>query len=282
MEIQSLIDKYIPVTMNSLNIDKGISEVEKDLIIEQESQIPNLVSSSRRNPLLDKNCCFNELPLSNSIKENPFPKTKYILTKEQELKPLDIDSIFNDKNNILINKEKEELKNKKMEIIKNEEYKEYVPKIKMNLTLEQVFSREKNNKWYILKEDGQIGPFNDFNLYKTIRDIYYECFYQGRQIPQYLVKEEKGEIFPMEESFQSLNIQFYKEIQKNIKNSSLYGNKMFFPFPRNPFFNQQQNNNNDNKDNNLKENNNNIIVDKEKDKNIEVKELNVDDMFKDK
>ena len=114
MEIQSLIDKYIPVTMNSLNIDKGISEVEKDLIFEQESQIPNLVSSSRRNQLLDKNCCFNELPLSNSIKENPFPKTKYTLTKEQELKPLDIDSIFNDKNNLLINKEKEELKNKKM------------------------------------------------------------------------------------------------------------------------------------------------------------------------
>ena len=280
MEIQSILDKYTPVNINSLNIEKDVLDIEKDIIFEKESQIPNLVSSSNRP--FDKNYCFYDLPLTKSTKENIFPKFNYRLKYKEEIKPLDVDSLFDNKNDILQNIADNELRNKKLEIIKNEQYKEYIPKIKMNLTLEQVYSQEKNNKWYIFMENEKIGPFNDFNLYKKIRDIYLDCFQQKKQIPYYLVKEEKGEIYlTMEECFQRLNKKFYKEIQKNIKNSG-YGNTVFYPQMNFPFYFPQNNNiiiNNNNIP--VKHNDNNPDKNKEEVKQ-EAKELDIDKFFENK
>ena len=280
MEIQSILDKYSPVNINSLNIEKDVLDIEKDIIFEKESQIPNLVSSSNRP--FDKNYCFYDLPLTKLTKENIFPKFNYRLKYKEEIKPLDVDSLFDNKNDILQNIADNELRNKKLEIIKNEQYKEYIPKIKMNLTLEQVYSQEKNNKWYIFMENEKLGPFNDFNLYKKIRDIYLDCFQQKKQIPYYLIKEEKGEIYlTMEECFQRLNKKFYKEIQKNIKNSG-YGNTVFYPQMNFPFYFPQNNNiiiNNNNIP--VKHNDNNPDKNKEEVKQ-EAKELDIDKFFENK
>ena len=280
MEIQSILDKYTPVNINSLNIEKDVLDIEKDIIFEKESQIPNLVSSSNRP--FDKNYCFYDLPLIQSTRENIFPKFSYRLKYKEEIEPLDVDSLFDNKNDILQNISDNALRNKKLEIIKKEQYKEYIPKIKMNLTLEQVYSQEKNNKWYIFMENEKIGPFNDFNLYKKIRDIYFDCFQQKKPIPYYLIKEEKGEIYlTMEECFQRLNKKFYKEIQKNIKNSG-YGNTVFYPQMNFPFYFPQNNNiiiNNNNIP--VKHNDNNPDKNKEEVKQ-EAKELDIDKFFENK
>ena len=128
-------------------------------------------------------------------------------------------------------------------------------------------------------ENEKIGPFNDFNLYKKIRDIYFDCFQQKKPIPYYLIKEEKGEIYlTMEECFQRLNKKFYKEIQKNIKNSG-YGNTVFYPQMNFPFYFPQNNNiiiNN----NNIPVKTNDINPDKNKEEvKQEIKEIDPDEFF---
>jgi len=274
MEIQAILDKYSPETFNSLNIENNILDIEKELIFEKEHQIPSLITSSKRP--FDKNICYYDLPLVKTIKENIIPKNKYKLKYEQEIKPLDIDSIFNEKNDILKESSDNELRNKKIEIIKNNQYKEYIPKIKLNLTLEQVYSQEKNNKWYLLSDKEKMGPFNDFNLYKKIRDIYLYCFSHKIQIPYYLVKEEKSEAYlTMEESFQNLNKVFSKNIQKNINNSGLL-NKVYYPFKTFPFFIPPNNINNINNNIDSKKNND---VEKNKEEKYTKKEINVDEFF---
>ena len=278
MEIQSILDKYSPETFNSLNIENNILDIEKELIFEKEHQIPSLITSSKRP--FDKNICYYDLPLVKTIKENIIPKNKYKLKYEQEIKPLDIDSIFNEKNDILKESSDNELRNKKIEIIKNNQYKEYIPKIKLNLTLEQVYSQEKNNKWYLLSDKEKMGPFNDFNLYKKIRDIYLYCFSHKIQIPYYLVKEEKSEAYlTMEESFQNLNKVFSKNIQKNINNSGLL-NKVYYPFKTFPFFIPPNNININNINNNIESKKNN--VEKNKEEKCIKKEINVDEFFENK
>ena len=275
MEIQSILDKYSPETFNSLNIENNILDIEKELIFEKEHQIPSLITSSKRP--FDKNICYYDLPLVKTIKENIIPKNKYKLKYEQEIKPLDIDSIFNEKNDILKESSDNELRNKKIEIIKNNQYKEYIPKIKLNLTLEQVYSQEKNNKWYLLSDKEKMGPFNDFNLYKKIRDIYLYCFSHKIQIPYYLVKEEKSEAYlTMEESFQNLNKVFSKNIQKNINNSGLL-NKVYYPFKTFPFFIPPNNININNINNNIESKKNN--VEKNKEEKCIKKEINFDEFF---
>ena len=276
MEIQEILDKYSPETFNSLNIENNILDIEKELIFEKEHQIPSLITSSKRP--FDKNICYYDLPLVKTIKENIIPKNKYKLKYEQEIKPLDIDSIFNEKNDILKESSDNELRNKKIEIIKNNQYKEYIPKIKLNLTLEQVYSQEKNNKWYLLSDKEKMGPFNDFNLYKKIRDIYLYCFSHKIQIPYYLVKEEKSEAYlTMEESFQNLNKVFSKNIQKNINNSGLL-NKVYYPFKTFPFFIPPNNININNINNNIDSKKNND-VEKNKEEKYTKKEINVDEFF---
>ena len=275
MEIQAILDKYSPETFNSLNLENNILDIEKELIFEKEHQIPSLITSSKRP--FDKNICYYDLPLVKTIKENIIPKNKYKLKYEQEIKPLDIDSIFNEKNDILKESSDNELRNKKIEIIKNNQYKEYIPKIKLNLTLEQVYSQEKNNKWYLLSDKEKMGPFNDFNLYKKIRDIYLYCFSHKIQIPYYLVKEEKSEAYlTMEESFQNLNKVFSKNIQKNINNSGLL-NKVYYPFKTFPFFIPPNNININNINNNIESKKNN--VEKNKEEKCIKKEINVDEFF---
>ena len=276
MEIQAILDKYSPETFNSLNIENNILDIEKELIFEKEHQIPSLITSSKRP--FDKNICYYDLPLVKTIKENIIPKNKYKLKYEQEIKPLDIDSIFNEKNEILKESSDNELRNKKIEIIKNNQYKEYIPKIKLNLTLEQVYSQEKNNKWYLLSDKEKMGPFNDFNLYKKIRDIYLYCFSHKIQIPYYLVKEEKSEAYlTMEESFQNLNKVFSKNIQKNINNSGLL-NKVYYPFKTFPFFIPPNNININNINNNIDSKKNND-AEKNKEEKCIKKEINVDEFF---
>ena len=44
MEIQSILDKYTPVSLNSLKIEKDLLDTEKEIILEKESQIPNMIS----------------------------------------------------------------------------------------------------------------------------------------------------------------------------------------------------------------------------------------------
>ena len=276
MEIQAILDKYSPETFNSLNLENNILDIEKELIFEKEHQIPSLITSSKRP--FDKNICYYDLPLVKTIKENIIPKNKYKLKYEQEIKPLDIDSIFNEKNDILKESSDNELRNKKIEIIKNNQYKEYIPKIKLNLTLEQVYSQEKNNKWYLLSDKEKMGPFNDFNLYKKIRDIYLYCFSHKIPIPYYLVKEEKSEAYlTMEESFQNLNKVFSKNIQKNINNSGLL-NKVYYPFKTFPFFIPPNNININNINNNIDSKKNND-VEKNKEEKYTKKEINVDEFF---
>ena len=276
MEIQAILDKYSPETFNSLNLENNILDIEKELIFEKEHQIPSLITSSKRP--FDKNICYYDLPLVKTIKENIIPKNKYKLKYEQEIKPLDIDSIFNEKNDILKESSDNELRNKKIEIIKNNQYKEYIPKIKLNLTLEQVYSQEKNNKWYLLSDKEKMGPFNDFNLYKKIRDIYLYCFSHKIQIPYYLVKEEKSEAYlTMEESFQNLNKVFSKNIQKNINNSGLL-NKVYYPFKTFPFFIPPNNININSINNNIESKKNND-VEKNKEEKCTKKEINVDEFF---
>ena len=101
MSIQSMLNKYTPVSINSLNLEKNLKEIDKEAIFEKNSQLPNLVISSSRP--FDKNNCFYELPLNNSIKENIFPKINYTLKENKQIKELDIDSIFDEKNSILKN-----------------------------------------------------------------------------------------------------------------------------------------------------------------------------------
>ena len=144
MDIQSILNKYTKVSIDSLNLEKDLLDIEKDIILEKESQEPDIVISSNRP--FDKNYCYYDLHLKNSVKENIFPKKKYILKDQLVINPLDIDAIFDENKNILENNPENEIKKKKLDIITKGKYKEYVPKIKLNLTLEQVFSYEKNNK----------------------------------------------------------------------------------------------------------------------------------------
>ena len=267
MEIQSLINKYSSVPINSLNLDKDILDIEKDFIFEKESQKPNLVISSSRP--FDKNYCYYELPLNNSIKENIFPKFKYTLKDEQQIMPLDIDTVFNEKNDIFTKNPEKEIKIKKIEIIKNRQYTEYKPKIKTEYTLEQVYSKEKDHNWYIINDNGEIGPFNDFNLYKNIKDIYTNCILQKKPIPYYLIKEEKSEVYlTMEECFDKLNKKYTKEIQKHLINSNLNTNMISFP-------------NQNSLNNKIKINQNNINMNNEN-RNSEKKDIDVNDFFGDK
>ena len=272
MEIQSLLNKYSSVPINSLNLDKDILDIEKDIIFEKESQKPNLVTSSSRP--FDKNYCYYELPLNNSIKENIFPKFKYILKEEQQIKPLDIDTVFNEKNDIFTKNLEKEIKMKKIELIKNKQYTEYIPKIKTEYTLEQIYSKEKDHNWYIINDNGEVGPFNDFNLYKNIKDIYTNCILQKKPIPYYLIKEEKSAVYlTMEECFDKLNKKYTKEIQKYLINSNLYlkTNMIFYP--------NQTSINNNIKDNQIKQNNININTEN---KYSEKKDIDVNDFFDNK
>lgn len=238
MKIQSIFDKYNPIEFDEIEKKIDLSNSEKELIFVKECQIPNLMADS--NQPFNKNKCFYDLPSDNSIEEN-ISENNSTTKNEQKIKPLDIDEVFSE--------EEIKLTNKISEIIKKGEYKEYIPpktqKLTINYTLADKFSQEKNNKWYIIDDKQPKGPFNDFNLYKKITEIFKDCYNEGKQVPHYLIKEEKNQLYlTMEQCLEKLNKEFDKKIKQN-KHNLIYLN-----------------------------NNNDI--------NLRIKDINVEDFFKKK
>ena len=225
MDIQTILDRYTQVSLNDLDIKKDLFDFEKELILEEKSNIPNLVIDSSRP--FDKNYCFYDLPLNNNVKENIFPKTKYTLKSQHTtgIISLNIDSFFKEINNIKNNNNKiNENRDKKLEI------KNYYKSGEINFNLNKNKMTEKEekekkeehpteykNKWYIIKGDENLGPFNDYDLFKKINDIFYENITKENKVPYYLVKEENYDYYyTMEECYFNLYKQFKFEIPENM------------------------------------------------------------------
>lgn len=274
MDLQSMIDKYTTVQINSLKIENGLSNIEKNIILKEESQKPKLVELSD-SPIVKDNC-FYELPPTNSITEN-FPKTKYTLKPEKRRTiDLDTNSIFSDDNYILNMKEKEKIKNKITEIIKNNKNREFIPKLKVDLTLAQSFEMEKNNRWYIMDNKQKLGPFNDYLLYKKITEIYGDCISKNKKIPNYLIKSDKNETYlTMEKCLQKFNKEFYQKIMEHFKKIGLIENWIYYLYPN--LYNFYSNNNNIEQNNNNAPGNNDININTQN--HLEEKEINVNQFF---
>ena len=216
-KIQNLLDKYEPKPLNSLKLENNILDIEKDIIFEKESQIPNFVLNS--NCPFDKNYCFYDISLTVSTKENIFPKEKYFLKSQQivELKPVDINKIFDDditfKNDTTNSpnekrEEKEDIKDDEVQkkiisSIENHNYKSYIPK---NLEKNNnINPNEVINEWYIIGNKTKEGPFNDFTMYNKLYQIYYDATSKKEKLPNYLINEKKTDIFmTMDECFSRL------------------------------------------------------------------------------
>ena len=232
-KIQYLLDKYEPKSLNSIKIENDILDFEKDIIFEKESQIPNFVLDS--SCPFDKNYCFYDISLKVSTKENIFPKEKYFLKSQQivELKPIDINKIFDDdtifKNDSPKNpedKDEEEKKNdedsvkqKIISSIKNNHYKSYIPK---NLEKNEIINKNINeidNEWYIIENNTEEGPFNDFSMFNKLYKIYYDS--KGN-FPNYLLKEKKSDIFmTMHDCFDRLRAK-YEYTKQNTTNNEYF------------------------------------------------------------
>lgn len=289
MEKQLILDKYEPLPLESLKIENNLLDVEKKLIFEEESQIPNLVISS--NCPFNKNYCFYDIVLNVSTKENIFPKQKYYLKSQQimELKPIDINSIFNDdtlNNNIVntsdnnvkekaINDDENSVHNKIISSIKSKNYKSYIPK-NANIEKGEVGNIGNNvnlsdNEWYIIgNKNNNIpdGPYNDLQMYNKLYQIYYICLSKNEKFPNYLINEKKSDIFmTMDDCFEKLKtrLQYLKTVGiysnnnqlANQNNFNLYNNILFYQSQMLPYY--QMNNlfslNNNNLNNNINKNN---------------------------
>lgn len=224
-QIQNLLNKYEAKPLNSIKFEDNILDIEKNIIFEKESQIPNFVLAS--NCPFDKNYCFKDINLTASTKENIFPKQKYFLKSQQiiELKPVDINKIFDDdkifindknsQNNDDINKNDDEnfVHNKIISTIESHHYKNYIPK-KKYLDPNQI-----NNEWYIIGKNKNEGPFNDFVMYNKLYYIYNECISKKEKIPNYLINEKRSDTFmTMEDCFDRLKSKF-EYIKQNNSNS---------------------------------------------------------------
>ena len=241
--IQYLLDKYEPKTLNSIKLENNILDIEKEIIFENESQIPNFVLNS--SCPFDKNYCFYDISLKASTKENIFPKEKYFLKTQQivELKPIDINKIFEDdtmfKNDLSISpedKKKEEKKyseelvhQKIISLIKSNHYKSYTPK---NLEKKEIIDSNANefdNEWYIIENDIEEGPFNDFQMYNKLYKIFYDL--KGK-FPNYLLKEKKSDIFmTMNDCFDRLRTKY--EFNKQNTANNEYFNQLKLQFMNN-------------------------------------------------
>jgi hypothetical protein len=60
-QIQSIINKYEEIPLNSIKVESNILDTEKNNILEEKSQIPDLVEHSKCP--FDKNYCYHEIPL---------------------------------------------------------------------------------------------------------------------------------------------------------------------------------------------------------------------------
>jgi hypothetical protein len=237
---QSLIDKYIQTPLESVNLEPDLLDFEKKIILEENSQIPNLVISSHCP--FDKNYCFYDIVLNVSTKENIFPKEKYVLKSQQiiEEKPIDINSIFESsdilpsssitsdlpstaktENNQAIEDENS-VQNKIISTIKNKNYKSYTPKYlnnnnihinKEDLPNNKISEKDKNsnemdNEWYIIGNNIKEGPYNDSSMYYKIYKIYYDSLSKKEKVPNYIVNEKKSNIFmTMDDCFDKLKKQ---------------------------------------------------------------------------
>lgn len=220
-KIQNLLDKYEPKPLNSLKLENNILDIEKDIIFEKESQIPNFVLNS--NCPFDKNYCFYDISLTVSTKENIFPKEKYFLKSQRivELKPVDINKIFDDditfKNDTTNSpnekrEEKEDIKDDEVQkkiisSIENHNYKSYIPK---NLEKNNnINPNEVINEWYIIGNNTKEGPFNDFTMYNKLYQIYYDATSKKEKLPNYLINEKKTDIFmTMDDCFSRLKTKY--------------------------------------------------------------------------
>ena len=251
---QSLIDKYIQNPLESVNLEPDLLDFEKKIILEENSQIPNLVISSHCP--FDKNYCFYDIALNVSTKENIFPKEKYVLKSQQviEEKPIDINSIFEssdilpsspitsdlpitakNENNQTIEDENS-VQNKIISTIKNKNYKSYTPKYlnnnnnihinKEDLPNNKISEKDKNsnemdNEWYLIGNNIKEGPYNDSNMYYKIYKIYYDSLSKKEKVPNYIVNEKKSNIFmTMDECFDKLKKQQESKIQKDVNSQS--------------------------------------------------------------
>ena len=255
-QIQNLLNKYETKPLNSIKLEDNILDIEKNIILEKESQIPSFVLAS--NCPFDKNYCFNNINLTVSTKENIFPKEKYFLKSQQiiELKPLDVNTIFsddkifkneklssnNDNNNI---DDIDSVKKKIMTTIETHHYKNFIPSKKY---LEQ---NEINNEWYIIGNNKNEGPFNDFLMYNKLYQIYNECILKKEKNPNYLINEKRSDTFmTMDDCFDRLRAKYeYRKQNINSQNNlmlqymnnmMLYRNQMLQYYSMNK--NMQKNN----------------------------------------
>ena len=258
-KIQSLLDKYEKISIDSIKFENNILDLEKSSIFEKESQIPNLVSNS--SCPFDKNYCFYDIEVTGDIEENIFPKEKYYLKSQQtfELKPIDVNKIFDDEqllgmNSVEDKKEAKEdennVKNQIMSSIKNNNYKSYIPKSKnnlqnqnnilyMNFPSENALSNQINNQWIILGKDIKEGPFNDYNMYRRLYQILFES--KDKIFPNYIVNEKISDIFmTMEECFKRLKNKFESQYISNDSNSNQFINKLLLQNMRNMILYQNQ------------------------------------------
>ena len=256
---QSLIDKYIQTPLESVNLEPDLLDFEKKIILEENSQIPNLVISSHCP--FDKNYCFYDIALNVSTKENIFPKGIYVLKSQQilEEKPIDINSIFdssdilpssqiiadlpsttNNENNNQIIEDDNSVQNKIISTIKNKNYKSYTPKYLINnnninntnninkedlpnnkISEDDKNSNELDNEWYIIGNNIKEGPYNDSNMYNKIYKIYYDCLSKKEKVPNYIVNEKKSNIFmTMDDCFNKLKKQQESKKQNYVTSQS--------------------------------------------------------------
>lgn len=192
MSIRLFLDKYKRIPFLS-SLFEPLTKEEKSLIIEEKSQVPELVIKSLCP--FNKNYCFQEINLSISLKENLFPKTKYTINNDENEpgKIIDINSLFGEE------KKKEndnsQIQDKIKSTIEKNKFTDYVPiqerknssisKDKDENPKKEDKKEEKENKenkedflnlglkssetdkWYIIGNVKR-GPFNDMQLYKEL------------------------------------------------------------------------------------------------------------------
>ena len=246
--IQTLLDKYEAKPLNSIKLENDILDIEKKIILEKESQIPDLVQASTRP--FDKNYCFYGISLTRSTKENIFPKERYFLKSQQvvDLKPIEIDQIFEDdklfknadispsSNNIEKKEDEDEdsVHNQIISSIENHHYKSYIPK---NLTKAYFNLNEVDNEWYIISNNNPIeGPFNDFAMYNKLNLLFYDSFSKKEKLPNFLINEKRSDIFmTMDDCYKRLIDKYENNKQSNniIAAYNQYQNKVMFQYMNN-------------------------------------------------
>ena len=132
------------------------------------------------------------------------------------------------------------IKNEIISSIKNNSYKCYIPKHlnyqkDENEKLGNIFNKkffnpnEIDNEWYIIGITKD-GPYNDFNMYNKLYQIYYESYSKNENVPNYIINEKKLDIFmTIDECFEKLKMKYENQNQKEIYPLN---NQYLVPFPK--------------------------------------------------